>query len=243
MGNADTVNSFKTDVSEQAVALLLHALLCWQQRLLLRLQLLTRNDSDVVLHLLADSDDGVEGDTATVTVSAHAAVLAHRSPKMGAMIRFTLAQREQQYDIDESEQSISLGHKSDPLVLDMQSVSAAALRALVQYMYTDCLPAESSADLLLDLVFMADEHIMPHLSALLDQQLVSMLSCDNSVQCFCAAQQYQLNHLRTVSALFVIKQYGGFDMYINSFCAEDGNGNDEADVEDLLAETLQAIIM
>lgn len=200
------------------VEALLFALLCWQQRLVLRLQLLKYSGScDVVLQLHPKCDEsGVAayGGAAEVRIEAHRAILAHSSPKLRGMIHFTLAQQSSGIERDTS---CVHGH-SGRLVLYMQGISEEALRALVQYIYTDSLPASTSTNFLFEMLGVADEHIMPALTEYVSELLVATLSCENSGRSFCLAQQYQLPLLRTFSALFVIKQYGGMELSGTDYC-------------------------
>ena len=196
----------KSVLVERCVKELLFAMQCWMQRVSLH-QKMTNFDLRILPvrapttqmnnldrceeHAVVEKDEQI--------FPAHRAVLAHVSPKFESMVHFTESQ---------------LPRAGQEMTLCVHNMSLVALEALLCFIYTGVLPRSLlmgdtdvvQQKLLLELVSIADQYILPQLSALLNRLLIQRLNVENALCFFETACLHQLNPLATVSALFLLKQ-------------------------------------
>ncbi|XP_052203271.1 BTB/POZ domain-containing protein At4g08455-like [Diospyros lotus] len=137
--------------------------------------------SDVVL---VASDDGLGHSNAiTISVPAHRAVLASRSPVFRAMFE------------NEMEESLSG-------TIKIGDVSCDALRSFVNYLYT----AEASLDeqMAIDLLVLAEKYRVKHLKTYCENYKVSELNWENALKNFVFARQHNAKILEEAALLLIM---------------------------------------
>ncbi|XP_021760907.1 BTB/POZ domain-containing protein At4g08455-like [Chenopodium quinoa] len=119
-----------------------------------------------------------------VSLLAHKAVLASRSPVFKAMLEI---------EMEESRSG----------TISISDVSYDALRAFVNYLYT----AEACLDeqLACDLLVLAEKYEVKHLKMYCEKFLVSKLNGDNSVASYSFAHQHNANHLLQSALSMIIE--------------------------------------
>lgn len=119
-----------------------------------------------------------------VSLSAHKAVLASRSPVFKAMLEI---------EMEESRSG----------TINISDVSYDALRAFVNYLYTAeaCLDEQMACDLLV----LAEKYEVKHLKTYCEKFLVSKLNGDNSVASYSFAHQHNAKHLLDSALSMIIE--------------------------------------
>jgi hypothetical protein len=141
-------------------------------------QLLT-SEQDTDVHILCESE----------CVKAHRAVLIARSPVFHAML---------------SRDGTTIMQEASSGIVEMKDVSAALLRHLIEYIYTDTAPTmavlESVGD---ELACLASKYEVLGLVALCEDFLIGQLSLETAIPLLLLADTHSLPKLRSSSLQFI----------------------------------------
>lgn len=187
---------------------LMFALHCWLQRTTVQISLLNFDVHISIGQATAEAPSLIS-DTTEGGPSAHRAILATGSPKFASMLRFLEAQGVVSSPLSSSTCKV--------LTLHMEGVSAFVANALNTFIYTGTLPDDILSgecdrvdSVLVELVEVADQHILPQLTAVLCRLLISRISgVHNVLRYYDVARTHGLSSVATMSSLYWLKQCSG----------------------------------